>query len=106
MTPQTSTDIQSTLSEHPVFDSPSEFSSKAHIASMADFERLYEEADRDPESSGHGSRANQITQHLPFHNRYFALPANIPDEAQSCVAILIFGAGLRSLLMHATCRWI
>ena len=50
MTPQTSTDIQSTLSEHRVFDPPSEFSSKAHIGSMADYERLYEEADRDPET--------------------------------------------------------
>src|ERR1017187_1011286 len=50
MTPQTSTDIQSTLNEHRVFDPPSDFSSKAHIASMADYERLYEEADRDPES--------------------------------------------------------
>src|SRR5579863_141300 len=50
MTPQTSTDIQSTLHEHRVFDPPSEFSSKAHIGSMADYERLYEEADRDPES--------------------------------------------------------
>ncbi len=50
MTPQTSTDIQSTLNEHRVFDPPSEFSSKAHIGSMADYERLYEEADRDPEA--------------------------------------------------------
>jgi acetyl-CoA synthetase len=50
MTPQTSTDIQSTLNERRVFDPPSEFSSKAHIGSMADYERLYEEADRDPES--------------------------------------------------------
>jgi acetyl-CoA synthetase len=50
MTPQTFTDIQSTLNEHRVFDPPSEFSSKAHIGSMADYERLYEEADRDPES--------------------------------------------------------
>ena len=50
MTPQTSTDIQSTLNEYRVFDPPSDFSSKAHIASMADYERLYEEADRDPES--------------------------------------------------------
>src|SRR5580658_1701404 len=50
MTPQTSTDIQSTLNEHRVFDPPPEFSSKAHVKSMADYERLYEEADRDPES--------------------------------------------------------
>src|SRR5580704_7293396 len=50
MTPATSTDIQSTLNEQRVFDPPSEFSSKAHIKSLADYERLYEEADRDPES--------------------------------------------------------
>src|ERR1700757_66279 len=50
MTPQSSTDIQSTLHEHRVFPPPSEFSSKAHIGSIADYERLYEEADRDPES--------------------------------------------------------
>ncbi len=50
MTPQPSTDIQSTLNEHRIFDPPSEFSSRAHIGSMADYERLYEEADRDPES--------------------------------------------------------
>jgi len=50
MTPQTSTDIQSSLHEHRVFDPPPEFSSKAYIRSMADYERLYDEADRDPES--------------------------------------------------------
>ena len=50
MTPATSTDIQSTLNEHRVFDPPSDFSSKAHIKSLADYERLYEEADRDPET--------------------------------------------------------
>jgi acetyl-CoA synthetase len=50
MTPPTSTDIQSTLNEQRVFDPPSDFSSKAHITSMAEYERLYEEADRDPES--------------------------------------------------------
>jgi acetyl-CoA synthetase len=50
MTPATSTDIQSTLNEQRVFDPPSEFSSKAHIKSMAEYERLYEEADHDPEA--------------------------------------------------------
>ena len=50
MTPATSTDIQSTLNEQRVFDPPSEFSSKAHIKSLADYERLHEEADRDPET--------------------------------------------------------
>jgi len=50
MTPHPSTDIQSTLNELRVFDPPSEFSSKAHIGSMADYQRLYAEADRDPET--------------------------------------------------------
>jgi acetyl-CoA synthetase len=52
MTPETqpSTDIQSVLIEQRVFAPPSDFSSKAHIKSMADYERLYAEADRDPET--------------------------------------------------------
>ncbi len=50
MTPETSTDIQSSLHEDRVFNPPAEFSSKAHVGSMADYDRLYEEADRDPEA--------------------------------------------------------
>ncbi|HWE50353.1 MAG TPA: acetate--CoA ligase [Bryobacteraceae bacterium] len=49
MSPQSSNDIQSTLNEQRVFPPPPEFSAKARIKSMADYERLYEEADRDPE---------------------------------------------------------
>jgi acetyl-CoA synthetase len=49
MSPHSSTDIQSTLNEQRVFPPPPEFSAKARIKSMADYERLYEEADRDPE---------------------------------------------------------
>ena len=49
MSPNPSTDIQSTLNEQRVFPPSEEFSSKARIKSMADYERLYEEADRDPE---------------------------------------------------------
>ena len=45
-----SNDIQSTLREQRLFAPPSEFSSRAHIKSMADYERLYDEADRDPET--------------------------------------------------------
>ncbi len=48
MTP--TADIQSTLHESRVFDPPAEFSSRAYIRSMADYERLYDEAERDPES--------------------------------------------------------
>jgi acetyl-CoA synthetase len=50
MTPATSTDIQSTLNEQRVFPPPSDFSSHAHIKSMADYGRLCEEADRDPDA--------------------------------------------------------
>src|SRR5215469_534855 len=50
MTPTQTTDIQSTLQESRLFDPPAEFSSRAYIRSMADYDRLYEEADRDPES--------------------------------------------------------
>ena len=45
-----SNDIQSTLNEQRLFDPPSEFSSRAHIKTLADYDRLYEEADRDPET--------------------------------------------------------
>ena len=45
-----STDIQSSLKEQRLFAPPSEFSSRAHIKSLADYERLYDEADRDPET--------------------------------------------------------
>jgi acetyl-CoA synthetase len=48
--PTPSTDIQSTLKEQRLFAPPSDFSSKAHIKSLADYERLCEEADRDPET--------------------------------------------------------
>ena len=49
MTPATSTDIQSTLNEQRVFPPPADFSVHAHIGSMEDYERLRDEADRDPE---------------------------------------------------------
>jgi acetyl-CoA synthetase len=45
----TSTDIQSTLNEQRVFPPPADFSAHAHIGSMKDYERLRDEADRDPE---------------------------------------------------------
>ncbi|HEX4276469.1 MAG TPA: acetate--CoA ligase [Bryobacteraceae bacterium] len=44
-----STDIQSSLNERRVFDPPAEFSSHAHVGSMTEYEKLYAEADRDPE---------------------------------------------------------
>jgi acetyl-CoA synthetase len=50
MSSKPSTDIQSTLNEQRVFPPSAEFSAKARVKSMADYERLYEEADRDPEA--------------------------------------------------------
>ncbi len=44
-----SNDIQSSLNERRLFPPPAEFSAQAHVPSMAEYERLYEEADRDPE---------------------------------------------------------
>ena len=44
--PESQADIQSTLNEQRIFPPPAEFSAKARIKSMADYERLYEEADR------------------------------------------------------------
>jgi acetyl-CoA synthetase len=43
-------DIQSSLNEKRLFMPPSEFSSHAHIKSLAEYKRLYAEADRDPET--------------------------------------------------------
>ena len=48
--PVPSNDILSSLNEKRLFPPPSEFSSNAHVKSMADYDRLYEEADRDPET--------------------------------------------------------
>src|SRR5271155_4856348 len=50
MTPQPSSDIQSTLKEQRVFPPPAEFAAKAHVGSLKEYERLCEEADRDPEA--------------------------------------------------------
>ena len=49
MASQPSSAIQSVLQEQRLFPPPPEFSAKAHVGSMAEYERLYEEADRDPE---------------------------------------------------------
>jgi acetyl-CoA synthetase len=44
-----STDIQSSLNEKRLFPPSAAFSEKSHIPSEADYERLYAEAERDPE---------------------------------------------------------
>ncbi len=41
--------IDTVLKEQRVFEPSEEFRSRAHIKSMAEYERLYEEAERDPE---------------------------------------------------------
>ena len=42
--------IDSVLKEDRVFDPPEEFSQQAHIKSLADYERIYREAEDDPET--------------------------------------------------------
>ena len=49
MSKQPSTDIQSSLNEKRLFPPPHSFSEHSHIPSIAFYERLYEEADEDPE---------------------------------------------------------
>ena len=48
--PTHSPDIQSTLQEKRLFEPPSDFSARAHIGSIAEYDRLCAEADRDPEA--------------------------------------------------------
>src|SRR5665213_685739 len=45
-----SNDIQSSLKEQRLFAPPPDFSSRAHIKTIADYERLCADADRDPET--------------------------------------------------------
>ena len=47
---QPSTDIQSALKEQRVFPPGPEFTAQAHVKGMAEYERLYAEAERDPEA--------------------------------------------------------
>ncbi len=42
-------DIDSVLKEHRVFPPPAEFASAAHVRSLADYERLYQQSIDDPE---------------------------------------------------------
>ncbi len=43
-------DIDSTLRENRVFPPPAEFSAKAHIKSLAEYEALYKQSIEDPET--------------------------------------------------------
>ena len=46
----TQSGIDSVLKEARVFNPPAEFQARANVASIADYERLYREADADPET--------------------------------------------------------
>ena len=59
------TDIQSTLNEQRVFPPPPAFSAQARVKSMAEYEALYEEADRDPEGFW-GRIAKELDWSEPF----------------------------------------
>ena len=65
MSNQPSTDIQSSLNEKRLFPPPAEFSATAHVPSIADYDRLYEEADRDPEKFW-GDIAGQLEWFKPW----------------------------------------
>ncbi len=60
-----STDIQSTLNEQRVFPPPPAFSAQARIKSMAEYDALYAEADRDPEAFW-GRIAKELDWSEPF----------------------------------------
>ena len=51
-------DIDSTLRENRVFPPPEEFSAKAHIKSLEEYEALYKQSIEDPESFGRARRRN------------------------------------------------
>lgn len=60
-----STDIQSTLNEKRGFPPSSVFSEESRIPSVAEYERRYEEADRDPEKFW-GDIAQQLDWFKPW----------------------------------------
>jgi len=47
-----SPNIDSTLQEQRKFECPSEFSQRAHIKSLEEYERIYKESIEEPENSG------------------------------------------------------
>jgi acetyl-CoA synthetase len=75
-----SQEIQSVLSENRVFRPPEEFSRRAHIRSMEDYRRLWDEAAKDPEAYW-GARAREelywkepfktVLEWKPPHARWF-----------------------------------
>ncbi|HLK64505.1 MAG TPA: acetate--CoA ligase [Bryobacteraceae bacterium] len=46
----TQVNIDSVLTEHRIFDCPEDFRAQAHVASIDAYDRLYQEAEKDPES--------------------------------------------------------
>jgi len=62
---QPSTDIQSSLNEKRLFPPSAEFSARAHVPSIEAYERLYAEADTDPEKFW-GGIASQLEWFQPW----------------------------------------
>ena len=60
------TDIDSVLTEARVFPPPAEFAKSAHIKSMEEYRRLYEEARRDPEGYWTKRGREEIYWKTPF----------------------------------------
>src|SRR4051812_38003081 len=60
-----SSDIQSTLTEKRLFEPSAAFRSAAYVKSPAEYEALYEEADRDPEGFW-GRIASEIEWFQPW----------------------------------------
>ena len=71
---QPQTDIQSILNEQRVFPPSPDFSARARIGSVAEYQKLYDEADRDPEAFW-GKIASELDWFEPFTK---VLDWNIP----------------------------
>ncbi len=60
-------EIKSVLEERRVFPPPAEFSSRAHIRSMEEYRRLWDEAARDPEAYWGARAREELFWKEPFH---------------------------------------
>ncbi len=58
--------ITSVLKETRVFDPPADFQSKAHIASLADYERMWQAAKEDPTTFWGEQARTQLEWFEPF----------------------------------------
>ena len=68
MSTATQTNIDSILTENRVFECSDAFRSQAHIRGMEDYERLYKEAETDPETFW-GEIASQLHWFKPWDQR-------------------------------------